>query len=158
MGSLGSGPAEDFFSGLTHQQISHFEAIERTSNEWKARYETSQASLGAALTELGAQKGVVAAIQAERESLVERAISEQDRLATAIVQITLDNVELRNRLDRLRAFKKYVHDRLDKAGVPIDPAPEKTHVHGCRIEGRIDWLLNDRQAISRLYTDLVKAK
>lgn len=35
-------------------------------------------------------------------------------------------------------FKEYVHSRLDEAGVPADPTPEA----GCRVEGRLTWLLN----------------
>lgn len=42
----------------------------------------------------------------------------------------------------LRAFKTYVHQRLDAIGVPADPEPEVNAKHGCRIEGRLNWLLN----------------
>lgn len=37
-------------------------------------------------------------------------------------------------------FKKYVHDRLDKMGVPLDPEPDKTIKTGCRIEGRLNFI------------------
>lgn len=40
-------------------------------------------------------------------------------------------------LDALRKFKAYVHDRLDKMGIPVDPdSPHKAE--GCRIGGRLD--------------------
>lgn len=48
----------------------------------------------------------------------------------------------------LNGFKQYVHDRLDKAGVPADPEPEANAIHGCRIEGRINWLLAKLAATS----------
>ncbi len=42
--------------------------------------------------------------------------------------------------DKLAVFKKFVHDRLDAAGVPTDPeSPHKEH--GCRIGGRLDVVL-----------------
>lgn len=43
--------------------------------------------------------------------------------------------------EKLRAFKKYVHDRLDAVGVPADPEPENNAKHGCRIEGRLNYVL-----------------
>lgn len=46
--------------------------------------------------------------------------------------------ELKAENEKLRKFKEYVHDRLDKMGVPSDPEPENNKVHGCRIEGRLN--------------------
>ncbi len=43
--------------------------------------------------------------------------------------------------DRLLEFKRYVHMRLDAAGVPANPEPELNAEHGCRIEGRLNWIL-----------------
>ena len=43
---------------------------------------------------------------------------------------------------KLSAFKTYVHERLDAAGVPADPEPEANAIHGCRIEGRLNFVLN----------------
>lgn len=43
--------------------------------------------------------------------------------------------------DKLKKFKEYVHGRLDMAGVPFDPEPEKNTEHGCRIEGRLNTVL-----------------
>lgn len=48
--------------------------------------------------------------------------------------------ELRAENEKLKAFKVYVHDRLDKMGIPSDPEPENNLVHGCRIEGRLNVL------------------
>jgi hypothetical protein len=42
----------------------------------------------------------------------------------------------------LQAFKAYVHKRLDEAGVPADPEPERNRETGCRIEGRLNWVLS----------------
>ena len=43
-------------------------------------------------------------------------------------------------LKRLQAFKDYVHQRLDEAGVPADPdSPHKAA--GCRVGGRLDVVL-----------------
>lgn len=41
---------------------------------------------------------------------------------------------------RAEEFKKYVHRKLDEFGVPHDPDPEHNAKHGCRIEGRLNWL------------------
>lgn len=43
--------------------------------------------------------------------------------------------------DHLAKFKAYVHERLDKAGVPVDP-PSEHREKGCRIGGRLDHLLD----------------
>lgn len=48
--------------------------------------------------------------------------------------------DLEHDTEKLRRFKSYVHERLDKAGVPHDPDPEHNAKHGCRIEGRLNWL------------------
>jgi hypothetical protein len=40
------------------------------------------------------------------------------------------------------AFKRWVHAWLDAAGVPHDPDPEHTRAHGCRISGRLRYLLS----------------
>lgn len=42
---------------------------------------------------------------------------------------------------KLQAFKDYVHQRLDDAGVPPNPSPPKHALHGCRIGDRLDWVL-----------------
>lgn len=55
--------------------------------------------------------------------------------------ILIDAVE---ELWKLRAFKEYVHKRLDDAGVPADPEPAKNAEHGCRIEGRLNYILDER--------------
>ena len=44
--------------------------------------------------------------------------------------------------DALQAFKTYVHERLDAAGVPISPEPARTAATGCRIGERLTWVLN----------------
>ncbi len=54
-------------------------------------------------------------------------------------------------------FKGYVHGRFDAAGVPIDPEPEKNKEHGCRIEGRINWLLAERTRMQQRQEDDAKA-
>ena len=57
---------------------------------------------------------------------------------------------LRDELAKLAAFKKYVHDRLDEAGVPVDPdSPHKEH--GCRIGGRLDHVFNELAELKRKY-------
>jgi hypothetical protein len=45
------------------------------------------------------------------------------------------------RIAKLEEFKHYVHQKLDEAGVPADPNPERTKSTGCRIENRLDWLI-----------------
>jgi hypothetical protein len=56
-------------------------------------------------------------------------------------------------VQRLSAFKAYVHKRLDEAGIPHDPeSPHKAD--GCRIGGRLDIALGDRpmpDGVRRLY-------
>lgn len=49
--------------------------------------------------------------------------------------------DTRERTAKLEKFKEYVHDRLDKGDVPKDPEPENNAHHGCRIEGRLNWML-----------------
>lgn len=49
--------------------------------------------------------------------------------------------ELMLECEKLEAFKKFVHDRLDSIGIPTDP--ESVHRDaGCRIGGRLDIVEN----------------
>lgn len=53
------------------------------------------------------------------------------------------------------AFKQYVHSSLDAAGVPVDPeSPHKAE--GCRIGGRLDWLLAKLAAMAAAVAKLPK--
>lgn len=64
----------------------------------------------------------------------------KDRLAAVIAE-----------RDKLKKFKEYVHDRLDAAGVPVDP--ESSHkAEWCRIDGRLDIVLAV-YAADRLHTE-----
>lgn len=49
--------------------------------------------------------------------------------------------DARAEIEKLRAFKRYVHERLDAAGVPADPEPEENAKHGCRVEGRLNFVI-----------------
>jgi hypothetical protein len=44
------------------------------------------------------------------------------------------------KLEEKDKFKQYVHERLNKMGVPENPEPENNLSHGCRIEGRINFV------------------
>lgn len=48
--------------------------------------------------------------------------------------------DLETEVIKLRKFKQYVHERLDKMGVAVDPEPEQNKEHGCRIEGRLNYV------------------
>jgi hypothetical protein len=60
------------------------------------------------------------------------------------------------------AFKRWVHAWLDGAGVPHDPDPEHTAEHGCRISGRMRYLLDRAVAaeadVAQLREAIVKAR
>lgn len=47
---------------------------------------------------------------------------------------------LTDELDKLRTFKQYTHDALDKMGVAADSLPDETAQHGCRMGSRMKWL------------------
>lgn len=63
--------------------------------------------------------------------------TERDHLKTSF-EVMVKKLQEEN--DVLAAFKTYVHDRLDKMGIPADPEPENNASHGCRIEGRINFV------------------
>ncbi len=67
---------------------------------------------------------------AEYFTLAARILQEQNK----------DALLLDAEVGRLQGFKSYVHGRLDQMGCPADPAPEATQEHGCRIEGRLNWV------------------
>lgn len=75
--------------------------------------------------------------RASRSAVVEIKPGE---LAT-VVKLVRAEVKRGDRAVVLQSFKNYVHKRLDAAGVPADPEPEKNAEHGCRIEGRLNWVL-----------------
>lgn len=56
-------------------------------------------------------------------------------------------------LDKLRKFKTYVHDRLDKMGIPEDPEAEVNAKTGCRIEGRLNFI--EKKLKSRTLQDAI---
>jgi hypothetical protein len=58
--------------------------------------------------------------------------------------------------EKAERFKAYVHGRLDAAGVPIDPDPEANAKHGCRIEGRLNWVLG-RAAVAQARAHQLRA-
>lgn len=56
------------------------------------------------------------------------------------------------KIEKLETFKKYVHDRLDAAGVPVDPdGPHKAE--GCRVGGRLDLVLEAWANLDLIDTD-----
>lgn len=61
---------------------------------------------------------------------------------TDVVALLAEIDELRRRVGKLQRFKEYVHKRLDLVGVPNDPEPAMNAQHGCRVEGRLNWLVN----------------
>jgi D-ribose pyranose/furanose isomerase RbsD len=79
---------------------------------------------------------------------LENRVAELERIVRA-QEILLHNdhraTEAEEERDALAKFKAYVHARLDDAGVPVDPeSPHKAE--GCRIGGRLDVLLGERDA------------
>lgn len=63
---------------------------------------------------------------------------------------------LRAALDKALAFKAYVHARLDAAGVTVDPeSPHK--VEGCRVGGRLDEVLGERDKLRAKNAELREA-
>lgn len=55
----------------------------------------------------------------------------------------VDNPFAHEPVDRLLRFKAYVHERLDQMNVPADPEPAENAKHGCRIEGRLNWIISE---------------
>ena len=64
---------------------------------------------------------------------------------------------LKSALDKAQQFKAYVHDRLDKAGIPRDPDPEHTQAEGCRIGGRLDYVFSALDRAQRERDEAVNA-
>ncbi len=80
----------------------------------------------------------IATLKAERDTYRSRLLRDGEGHAKAMGQLA-------ETLARLAAFKAYVHERLDQAGVPADP--ESIHkAAGCRVGGRLDWLLAQLEA------------
>lgn len=57
--------------------------------------------------------------------------------------------QLRAELEAAKAFKTYVHKRLDDASVPVDP-PSVHRERGCRIGGRLDLVLAAQARVKEL--------
>lgn len=49
--------------------------------------------------------------------------------------------ELKDQIQKLQAFKDYVHQRLDEAGIEKEPNGEHSK-NGCRIGDRLDIVVN----------------
>ena len=61
-----------------------------------------------------------------------------DAIAKDLEYWAQKGADLTKERDKLQKFKEYVHNRLDRIGIPADPDPEKNAAHGCRIEGRLN--------------------
>jgi len=59
------------------------------------------------------------------------------------------NKQLEAENAKLRAFKDFVHQRLDAMGVPVDPPGEHRDA-GCRIGQRLDWVQAERPHLTEL--------
>ncbi len=96
----------------------------RACDDWKRLYKTADAETAKQAERIAELEAEVAALKAE-----------QFRYAG------LGDADLEDQVRKLTAFKKYVHDRLDAAGIPSDPeSPHKAA--GCRIGGRLDLVLS----------------
>jgi hypothetical protein len=84
----------------------------------------------------------VAALQAE----IEAHKADLESVKSKVFAIAEDRATMQVRLSAALAFKTYVHKRLDDAGVPADPEPETNAKTGCRIGGRLNWLIHGRDA------------
>jgi hypothetical protein len=71
-----------------------------------------------------------------------------------ILALEAENAQLKADREKLQAFKDYVHTRLDDAGVPVDP-PSAHRDEGCRIGGRLDVLLADRERLREALEDVL---
>lgn len=72
---------------------------------------------------------------------------EKSNLSSAEVRFLINEIRRLNaELEKLAKFKAYVHQRLDDAGIPVDP--ESAHkAEGCRIGGRLDIVLGRQKPI-----------
>ena len=63
-------------------------------------------------------------------------------------------------IEKLKAFKDYVHKRLDDAGVEKDPESEHKE-KGCRIGGRLDIVLklkSEKEKLTNIITEAALTK
>lgn len=117
--------------------------------EIKALYENLESLL---LRDLSLQtSGMIGMVGSLRECLDEierlhKREEEWNRLSTEtinnlhILDLNLKILEAHRR--KLEKFKSYVHTRLDDAGIPANPEPVNNAKSGCRIEGRLNYLIN----------------
>lgn len=78
------------------------------------------------------------------ESELARRVAESNTAAEhRIAQRDAEIERLKQELSALRAFKSYVHTRLDTFSVPSDPNPGETAKTGCRIGERLNWLFRE---------------
>lgn len=61
-----------------------------------------------------------------------------------------DESRLRAQLEAAQKFKQWVHGFLDACGCPADPDPRHTAETGCRISGRMRWLLAFKERVAEL--------
>lgn len=61
----------------------------------------------------------------------------------ALLALQLYQQDVEKEINKLQAFKDYVHKRLDDAGIEKDPESEHKE-HGCRIGGRLDIVIGER--------------
>jgi hypothetical protein len=109
----------------TDDEFNHLRVTARAANEWKAKCERNEVAYDQAMM-LGMYKEITD-------------LREQLREAHSLKE--------KWKLTKLISFKEYVHDRLDKAGVPVDPEPTNNAEHGCRIEGRLNYVFEQLRVV-----------
>ena len=67
-------------------------------------------------------------------------VEEEQTMSWKISSLQKQLYEISKQRDKLQEFKSYVHGRLDKMSIPRDPEPENNASHGCRIEGRLNFI------------------
>jgi isopentenyl phosphate kinase len=105
----------------------------------KGKNETELCSNSFHFPEPSDEQTTIEKLREENEKLREAFKNGVDVYSEDVRELREQNEWLQQELERLKKFKDYVHDRLDKMGVPVDPeSPHKAA--GCRIGGRLDYV------------------
>lgn len=150
--------ADDIEARLAAQN-SHMQTVQRENADLKKKLAEAQAGRIAMHTALGEVLEAIDAVESEpgvRAPIFKVDWLETMKLVRELPDVTcLDQfVEaairssapalVAERLTKLTEFKAFVHGHLDAHGVPADPDPIANAQHGCRIEGRLNHLLAQR--------------
>lgn len=98
--------------------------------------------------------GYKTALESIRRHIIASDPSLNEKLNKLVEDHFSEIVDLKRENEKLKAFKDYVHARLDEAGIEKSPNGEHSK-HGCRIGDRLDIVFAENKRLREVLEEIV---